>query len=72
MPLLLPLSHPRPLKRLVIRQSRQHPKHHRDARIQLDPHQAMRDGIGDVLEVHGRAFDQDAYGYDGGECGGGR
>lgn len=43
-----------------------------DAGVELNAHQAVGDGVGDVLEVHGLALDEDADGDDGvkGACGG--
>lgn len=48
----------RPLESLLVRQAGQHAKHHRSARLDLDVHQPVGDGLGDVLKVHGRSFDK--------------
>lgn len=40
-----------------------------DARVELHPHEAVRDRVGDVLEVHGLALDEDADGDEGVEGG---
>ncbi len=36
-----------------------------DARVELDAHEAVRDGLGNVLKVHRVALDEDADGDDG-------
>lgn len=41
-----------------------------DAGVELDAHEAVGDGVGDVLKVHGLALDEDADGDDGVEGGG--
>jgi len=43
----------------------QKPKDHRHAKVQLDPHEAPRDRLGDVFKVDGVALDQHADGDDG-------
>lgn len=67
---VVPLGFPsdtRPLERLLVRVAVQHAVNDGHARLELDPHQAVRDGVRDVLEMLGRAFDQDSDGDDGGE-----
>lgn len=53
---------PRPLKRLLVRQARQNPKHHRRPRLDLNVHQPVAHTLRDVLEVHGGPFDEDSDG----------
>ncbi|KAI9053454.1 hypothetical protein LZ554_002412 [Drepanopeziza brunnea f. sp. 'monogermtubi'] len=67
-------GHARSRLRLLLVQHGQQSKDQRDASVELDAHQALGDGIGDVLKVHGLALDQDADGDDGveGARGGGR
>ena len=72
-----PTPDTRPDERLFLRQHSQQPKHDRHAAVELHAHEAVRHGVGDVLEVHGLAFDQHADGDDGvegtgGVAGGGR
>jgi hypothetical protein len=45
-------SHTGPLQSLVFRQTRQDTKDDWCSGIQLNPHQAMRDGVANVLKVH--------------------
>lgn len=49
-----------PREGLLLTQRRQNPKHDRRPRIKLDPHQAICDRLGDILKMHGLAFNQDA------------
>ncbi|OSS55100.1 hypothetical protein B5807_01715 [Epicoccum nigrum] len=49
---------PRPEQPLLLRQHRQQPKNNRHIAVQLQPHEAMRHGIRNVLEVHRLALDQ--------------
>lgn len=56
---------------LLLIQHSQQAKNERHARVELDAHQAVRDGLGDVLEVHGLALDEHADGDDGVEGAGG-
>ena len=67
-----PFHQPRPRLPLLLIQHRQQPENHRDARIQLHAHQTVRGSVGNVFEVHGFAFYEDADGDDGVEGGGGR
>lgn len=68
------LTHTRSRLRLLFIQDRQQAKDQGDAGIQLHAHQPVRDSLGDVLEVHGLALDEDADGDQGIErrCGGRR
>jgi hypothetical protein len=59
---LFPSCQPGPNQSLVFRESGENTKDDGDAGIELNAHEAVGDGIGDVLEVHGFAFDQDADG----------
>ena len=51
-----------PKQSLIFRESSENAKDDRDASIELDAHEAVGDSVGDVLEVHGLAFDQDTDG----------
>lgn len=48
---LLFLPDARTLQRLLIRVAIQDAVNHRHTRVELDPHQAVRDGVGDVFKV---------------------
>lgn len=67
------LRQPRALPRLLLIQDRQQAKDDGNAKVELDAHQAARDGFGNVFKVDGVALDQDANGEDGveGASGGG-
>lgn len=59
-----------PREGLVLIQDGQQTEDERHAVVELDAHETMRDGLGNVLEVHGLALDQDADGDEGIEgCG---
>lgn len=64
--------HARPGLRLLLVEHRQQAEDQRDAGVELDAHQAVGDGLGDVFKVHRLALDQDADGDDGVEGAGGR
>jgi hypothetical protein len=53
---------------LLVVQHRQHAEDDGDAKIQLRPHQAVRHGVRDVLEVHRLALDEHTDGDYGVEC----
>ena len=50
--LALPSTDARTLQRLVVVEGRQNAKNHRNARVQLNPHEGMRNTVTDVLKVH--------------------
>lgn len=50
---------------LLVGQDGEHAKDDGDARVELDAHEALAGGLGDVLEVHGLALDEHADGDDG-------
>ncbi len=51
-----------PRLRLLFVQHRQHAEDDGHASVQGHPHESLRDAVGDVLEVHGLAFDQNSDG----------
>lgn len=53
------------LKRLVVGEGSENTEHDRSSSVKLDTHEAVGDGVRDVLKVHGRALDQDTNGDDG-------
>ena len=55
-------SYARSLQRLLLGQAGQYAKDDRHAGVEGDAHEAVRDGVADVLEVHCAALDQDADG----------
>jgi hypothetical protein len=54
---------------LFLVQHRQQTKDERDAGVKLYAHKAVRDGFGNVFEMHGLAFYEHANGDDGVEWG---
>lgn len=48
----------RAFPRLLVGQAREHPEDRRHPRVQPHPHDAVRNRVADVLEVHGRPLDQ--------------
>lgn len=50
---------------LVVVEDGQDAKDDGDTGVELDAHEAVGDGVGNVLEVHGLALDEDADGDDG-------
>jgi hypothetical protein len=48
----------RALQRLVFRERGKDPEYDRHTRVELHAHECMRDALTDVLEMHGRAFDE--------------
>lgn len=55
---------------LVLVEDGQHTEDDRDAGVELDAHEAVRNAVGDVLEVHSLALDEHTNGDDGVENGG--
>ena len=55
---------PSPLQPLLLRQQRQQAKHNRAPRVQLHPHQPVRNSVGNVLEMRRGTLDQRADGND--------
>jgi hypothetical protein len=53
------LANSGPKQSLIFREGSENAKDDRDAGIELDAHDAVGDSVGDVLEMHGFAFDQD-------------
>lgn len=63
-----PAGQPRARLSLLVIEHGQDAEDDRDAEVQTNAHQALGDGVGDVLEVHGLALDQHAdgdYGVEG-------
>ena len=56
--LVLPSTNARTVQRLVVVEGRQHAKNHWNARVQLNPHEGMRNSVTDVLKVHGCTLDE--------------
>jgi len=54
-----------PNQSLVLIEGSENAKDDRDTSIELDAHEAVGDSVGDVLKMHGVAFDQDT---DGDHC----
>lgn len=54
-----------PLKSLLFGQQGQETEDDGDVLVELQPHESVRYGVGDVLKVHGAALDQDTNGDDG-------
>ena len=63
--IVTPTRDARPRLGLLLIQDGQQAEDQRHARVELDAHQAVRDRLGDVLEVHGLALDEHADGDDG-------
>ena len=63
-----PIAQPSSLQPLLLRQHRQQTEDHGHSRIQLHPHQAVADRIGNIFKVHRGTLDQHANGDDGVEC----
>lgn len=57
-PLVIPASYACPLQCLVIRKRGQDTKDDRDARVQLNSHERMRDRLADVFKMHCGALDK--------------
>ena len=49
---------PRTLQCLFLREGGEDPKDDRHARVELHAHERLRDGLADVLEVHGCTLDE--------------
>ena len=48
----------RALQRLIFRERGKDAEYDRHARVELHAHECVRDALADVLEMHGRAFDE--------------
>ena len=62
--LILPSTDPRTLQRLVVVEGRQNAKDDWNARVQLNPHQRMGNGVANVLKVHSCTLDEHTDGDD--------